>query len=74
MLGDNDPQGECAAGQALAINAVARIDQLRFLGDLVTDLAALATASLWELHGIPPDRAPWSKFIRQLSGLRTSRH
>ena len=30
-----DPQGECAAGQALAIQAVAGIDRLRSLGDLV---------------------------------------
>ena len=26
LFGDNDPQGECAAGQALAIQAVAGID------------------------------------------------
>jgi hypothetical protein len=31
LFGDNDPQGECAAGQALAIQAVAGIDRLRSL-------------------------------------------
>jgi hypothetical protein len=50
LFGDNDPQGECAAGQALAIQAVAGIDRLRSLGDLVANLPALATARLWELH------------------------
>ena len=29
LFGDNDSQGECAAGQALAIQAVAGIDRLR---------------------------------------------
>lgn len=50
LFGDNDPQGECAAGQALAIQAVACIDRLRSLGDLVANLPALAAARLWELH------------------------
>ena len=50
LFRDNDPQGECAAGQALAIQAVTGIDRLRSLGDLVANLPALATARLWELH------------------------
>jgi len=43
LFGDNDPQGEGAAGQALAIQAMAGIDCLRLLGDLVPNLPALAT-------------------------------
>jgi hypothetical protein len=35
----------------LAIQAVAGIDRLRLLGDLVANFPALATACLWELHG-----------------------
>jgi len=47
---DHDAQRERAARQALAIGAVARIDQLRLFGDLIADRAALATAGLRELH------------------------
>jgi hypothetical protein len=32
LLGDNDPQGECSAGQVLAIRAVTGVDRLRLLG------------------------------------------
>ena len=49
-FGNHDAHAERAARQALAIGAVARIDQLRFFGDLVADRAALATAGLRELH------------------------
>src|SRR5216683_588676 len=55
-----DPQGERAAGQALAIQAVAGIDRLRLFGDLVANLPALATACLWELHGPLLIAQPWS--------------
>src|SRR5436190_19311034 len=47
---DHDAQRERAARQALAIGAVARIDQLRLFGDLIADRAALAAAGLRELH------------------------
>src|SRR5436190_15970806 len=47
---DHDAQREGAARQALAIGAVARIDQLRLFGDLIADRAALAAAGLRELH------------------------
>ena len=50
LFGDSDPQGECAAGQVLAIQAMAGIDRLRSLGDLVADFPALATARLWEVN------------------------
>jgi len=43
LLGGNDPQGERASGQALAIQAMAGIDCLRLLGDLVPNLPAVAT-------------------------------
>src|SRR5438270_12033568 len=46
----HDAQRERAARQALAIGAVARIDQLRLFGDLIADRAALAAAGLRELH------------------------
>ena len=39
-----------AAGDSLTIGAVAGIDELRRLGDLVAESAALATAGLWELY------------------------
>jgi hypothetical protein len=39
-----------AAGDCLTIGAVAGIDELRCLGDLVADGAASATAGLRELH------------------------
>src|SRR5437588_5669460 len=47
---DHDAQRERAARQALAIGAVARIDQLRLFGDLIADRVALAAAGLRELH------------------------
>jgi hypothetical protein len=47
-LRDDNPHGERAARQALA---VARVDQLRDLGDFAADLAALAAAGLWKFHG-----------------------
>src|SRR5205814_5811720 len=47
---DHDAQRERAARQALAIGAVARIDQLRLFGDLIADRAALAAAGMRELH------------------------
>src|SRR5215471_19209487 len=50
FLGHNDSQGERASGEALAIQAMAGIDRLRLLGDLVANLSALATACLWALH------------------------
>jgi len=61
-LGPNDPHREGAAGQALAIGAVAGVDQLRRLANLVAQLAALAAAGLRELHRFlsspgPPTRA-----------------
>src|SRR5438270_12644188 len=43
---DDDPHAERAARKALAISAVARVDQLRRFADLIPDLAALAAASL----------------------------
>src|SRR5205814_10574456 len=49
-LGDDYAHREGAAGQPLAIAAMARVDQLRRFGDLVADLAALTSAGLWKLH------------------------
>jgi hypothetical protein len=45
----NDPQGERAARQTLAVGAVARVDQLRSFGDLVADFAALASRRFAEV-------------------------
>ena len=53
-LGHDDSHREGAAGQALAIGAVARVDQLRSFGDLVTNLAALTAAGLRKLHRLVP--------------------
>ena len=50
VLGNNDAQGKRGSGQTLAIQAVAGIDCLVLLSDLVANLPALATARLWELH------------------------
>src|SRR5437764_12213619 len=47
---DHDAQRERAARQALAIGAVARIDQLRIFGDLIADRAALPAAVPPEIH------------------------
>jgi len=44
--------------QALAIGAVAGVDELRGFGDLVADLAALAAARLWELHALSLSNRP----------------
>jgi hypothetical protein len=56
LLGYNHPHRERAAGQALAIPAVAGVDQLRLLSDLVAYLPALrrlfsmgSNADLWLL-------------------------
>ena|ERR1700758_2439801 len=49
-LRQDEPHREGAARQALAIGAVARVDQLRSFGDLVADLAALAAAALGKFH------------------------
>src|SRR6516164_3921236 len=53
-LGHDDPYREGAAGQALTIGAVAGVNQLRGLGDLVANLAALTAAGLRELHRLLP--------------------
>src|SRR5204863_5043666 len=48
--------------QTLAIRAVARVDGLRRLGDLVADRPALAPAGLWELHASLPSRSSGRNF------------
>ena len=45
-VGDDDPDRERATRQALAVNTVACVNQLRCFGDLVADLAAQAATSL----------------------------
>src|SRR5437667_9294843 len=49
--GDDDRHRERAAGHALAVAAMAGIGGNRRLGDLVAQLAALAAAGQWQLHG-----------------------
>src|SRR5215472_16169887 len=49
-LRHDKPHRECAARQALAIGAVARVDRLRSFGDLIANLAALAAAGLGKFH------------------------
>jgi hypothetical protein len=58
--GNDDAHREGAAGQTLAIDARARVDQLRRFGDLIADLAALTAAGLWKFHGMTPP--PFSGF------------
>jgi hypothetical protein len=50
FVGDDDSHTERAAREALAIRAVAGVDQFWFFGDLIADLAALAAARLRKLH------------------------
>src|SRR6266851_2250991 len=49
-VGDDDPDRERATRQALAVNPVACVNQLRCFGDLVADLAAQAAAGLRKFH------------------------
>jgi hypothetical protein len=50
-FGQGNPQGEGTARDPLAILAMARIDQLRSLGDFVPNFPALTAAGLRKVHG-----------------------
>src|SRR5262249_23275321 len=50
-LGHDNPDREGAAGYPLTVGAVAGVNHLRRFGNLVAKLAAMAAASLRELHG-----------------------
>src|SRR5215469_857816 len=49
-LGYDNPDREGAAGYPLTVGAVAGVNHLRRFGNLVAKLAAMAAASLRELH------------------------
>jgi len=66
-VSDDYRHRERAAGQALALGAVACVDQPWCFGDLVTNLAALAAAGLWELHRVTPSfLAPYGLIVSAL--------
>jgi hypothetical protein len=50
VSGRATPNEKAVPVNALTVGAVARVDQLRGLSDLIADFAAVATASLWEFH------------------------
>ena len=54
LLVHDHPDGKCAAGKALTVGAVTRVNHLRRLGDLVAKSAALAAAGLRKFHRTLP--------------------